>query len=396
MSRLPTCFAAAVAAALSCVACVSDPTGEPDKGPIEETLDQLTATLWPGTVRDDGTRYVRRINAFFDDHPSAYWFFGFASRLTTDVFFACEPDDARCPLDERGAIAWDRVVGRPVFARVPGEPDFSPFWLVWRVVVPPDYEPNGLKSVDGIARAARQGRVSVEQVIFDHGGAVGPQPAVIHCALVLDGTELEYNGEAVDPPGAPAVVVEPHFGWHRQHRITFYDFTPTDKVFAPDPHSLSRPLMPFSKIFVLFRDCGSGSDSPACANKTSFFGAVSERGVEKDLTGDGDKADANNVIIAFPGKDPPLPTDPPYSPLWQVNVVRIPIEHDPEVHLIDTSGNQNESDVRSVTRIREYVDQGLLEPPLVMSEEAINNQITGNEGQVFFNCPSQVPLEEGR
>ncbi len=358
-------------------------------------MDPLARTLWPGVVRADGTRYIRRINGFFEDEPAAYWFIGFASRFTADVFWFCREGDTKCPVDEKGAVQWDRVVGNPVFARIPGEEGFSPFWFVWVVYVPDDYPPNGLKSARGIDQAAREGLVRVEPLHFDHGGDVGVDETVMHCLLVLDGTELEFNGEeVVYPKGRKGQFVPPHTGWHKQYRIAFYDFTQSEGVFSPDPLSESRPLARFSDIMVFFRDCDGGSQSEPCRYSTAETGAVSERGVEADITGDGDKGDSNNIIVAFPGKLPADPQDLPYSPLWRVRPVRIPAAHDGDVRLIDNSRDQNDTDIKHPKTLREYVAKGLLEPPGFMSEEVVGNPIPGNDGKVFFNCPVQIPEEE--
>ena len=65
--------------------------------------------------------------------------------------------------------------------------------------------------------------------------------------------------------------------------------------------------------------------------------------------------------------------------------------HDGDVFLFDDSGDQYESDVKTLVRMREQVEAGWLEPPREISEMASGNAIPGNDGVTFFNCPSQSP-----
>lgn len=385
----------ALAALLALAGCQQEveQVGEEDLGPIEEILDEVTMTVWPGVVDSAGQRYVRLINGFFAGEPTAYWFAGFASKNSPDVFWFCREGDTACPFDDRGVIDRERTVGDPVFAAIPGESDYSPFWLAWVVYVPEDYQPNELKSVYGIEQAAAEGEVLVEPVFYDHGGEIGPREVVMHCLLVLTGTVLEGNGDPlVNDSSQDAAYLPAEKGWFRQYQVEFYDFTPTEGVFAPDDASESTVKMRSSDIFVFFRDCENGSESIVCdyAATSSEIGAVSERGIEEDITGDGDKADNNNIISGFPGAVLEDPLDRPYSPLWKVHVVRIPPEHDDEVVLLDTTGDQNITDIKDPQTMREYVEAGLIDEPMPMTEAQAGNSIPGNDGDVFFNCPSQA------
>jgi len=373
-------------------ACGAGDPVEADLGPIDDVIDDFTRTVWPGVVDADGNRTVRRINGFFDGAPTAYWFSGFAPRFTADVFYFCRDSDARCPFDDDGAIDFDRAIGHPVFARIPGEEGYSPYWLVKIVRVPDDYEPDALKSSLGIERAVEDGRVAVEPLLLDHGGDVGEDRVLVHCLLVFRETLLSGNGgDMIGQPGVPSREVPLLLGWHKQYSVAFYEFTVSEGFFAPDPDSdAQRTLMPSADIFVLFRDCEAGSASPICGLTSGELGSVSERGVETDLNADGDKSDTNNVIAAFPGRDPPDPVDKPYSALWAVKVVTVAPEHDAEVSLIDLTGDQSVSDVKDATTLRALVADGMLLEPQPMSEAQAGDSIPGNDGQVFFNCPSQV------
>ena len=376
---------------LALAACTPDAPIEADLGPIEQVVDPVARTVWPG-VEDEAGRHVRLLNGFFDGEPTAYWFAGFAPRRTADVFWFCRDSDPACPFDSDGAFDRSKTLGEPVFATMPGEIDHSPFWLLWVVRVPDDYAPDELKSTFGIEQAAEEGRVSVEAAIADHGGEVGPAGVILHCLVVLEGTTLQGNGDdLVGRPGEPSRAIPLRGGWHKQYRVNVFDFIDTEGVFAPSEASESVPLMPDSNIFVFHRDCAGGSTSPACAALDHDEVSVSERGVEEDLTGDGDRRDTNNVIAGFPGA--PLGEDPwesAYSPLWRVKAARVPAASD-DLALIDTTGDQFDTEVSSVQDLRALVEAGLIPEPEDLSEEDAGDAIPGNEGSVFFNCPSQVP-----
>ena len=386
----------AVAATLALAGCAGDSAGraEKDLGPIERVVDEVALTVWPGKVQDTGVRYIRRLNGFFDGKPTAYWFAGFASRITADVFYFCRQGDTACPLNARGEVDPEHIVGAPVFARIPGDEGYSPFWLVWRVHVPPDYEPNEIKSTRGIERAVAAGRVTVERVITDHGGDIGPDETIAHCLMVPDGTILQDNGsEIVGRPGVKSKVVPLRDGWNNQYRVKWFDFTVSEGVFAPDPATESRPLMRSANIFVFHRDCAGGSKSNLCQYATAGLVAVSERGVEQDFTADGDKSDNNNIISGFPRTQNRDPRDVAYSALWKVNVLRVLPDRDNDVELIDTTLDQNKCGPRSTDDIRALEASGVVAPAAPMSEAMAGNSIPGNNGKVFFNCPSQVADE---
>jgi hypothetical protein len=352
---------------------------EADRGPIESLLDALTRTVWPGVIGTDGTRRIRHVNGFRDGQLTGYWFAGLAPRFTADVFWFCRDGDV-CPRGPDGSVNPGGFTGAPVFARLPGENGYSPFWNLKVVHVPVDYQADSLKSSLGVERAVADGRATVE-----------PLGLIIHCLLVLDGTELERNGrELIGQPGVAALAMAPRTGWHQQYRVTYYDFSVGDGWFAPDPSGVDVTRMPWADTTVLYRDCAGGSQSPVCGLTSGRFPSVSELGVATDLTGDGDLADTNNLIAALPGQPPADPADRPYSPLWAIKVVRVRPEHDAEVRLIDTTGDQAESDLDSVAAMRAAVDAGLVDPPQPMSEAQAGNRVPGNDGEVYFDCPSQV------
>ena len=371
--------------------CEHDPaSGEEDLGPIDATVDELARTVWPGVDGDDG-RFVRLLNGFFGDEPTAFWFGGLAPRHTADLFWFCREGDTACPFDGSGAINRAAAVGDPVFATMPGEVDHSPFWRLWVVRVPGDYEADELKSTLGIQQAAEEGRVSVEVARIDHGGDIGPAEVIVHCLMVLEGTTLEGNGDdLVGQPGVASELVPLRGGWHKQYRVSVFDFIDTEGVFAPNPSSESVPRMPDSTLFVLERDCAGGSTSAACAALGQDAAPVSELDVAADLTGDSDRRDTNDVLAGLLGQ--PLGGDPwerAYSPLWRVQRVRVRAEHDADVALIDTTGDQGQSDARSVADLRALFEAGRIDAPEDQPEDPAL-AIPSNDGAMFFSCHSQV------
>ncbi len=381
--------------ALCVAACTSSApsSAEPSLGPLDSVVDQKARVVWPGRIQEDGSRVVKQINGFFDGNPIGCWLFGLSSRMTADAFVFCREGDALCPFDARGHAQWARMVGDPVFARMPGETGYSPYWLVWVVRVPATYHAGDLKSVDGIKKAVAEGHVRLEQDVFDHGGTIGPGPAVMHCALVLAGTTLENpDADLVGQPGVKRRTIEDRQGWHKQYRVHFYDFSASEGVGPADPSSQSRPLMIVSDLIVLRRDCPGGSTSPLCTLANAARGWVSEMDADADFTHDGDKSDTNHILMAAPFLPPADPKDAAsaYSPLWRVSTVRVLPQHDAAVPLIDTTGQQDQSSIQSIAALRAAVAAGWLADPEPLSEAEAGISLPGNDGQVYFSCPVQV------
>lgn len=364
-----------------------------DLGPVEASLDELDRTVWPGVDTEWGYRHIRRINGYFDDAPTGYFFVGFSSRVAANVFWMCPEGQEDCPFDSYGILRHENVLGHGVFDRRPGETGYTPFWLTWKVTVPDYYEPDTFKSSASIEAAAARGEVEMEMLIFEHDPSIGPAPAIMHCLLVLEGTRLEFNGETlVSQPDVPAHEVLIRKGWSKGYQVNFYDFTDTEGVFPPAADSESIPKMPTADIFVFFRHCAGGSTAPICDLVSADYASVSDRGVEHDLNNDGDRGDTNNVISGFPRTPQLDPLDRLYSPLWLVQqTVPVP-EREHEIYLYDDSGNQDDSGMMKPATIRWGVENGIIHPPIPISEADIGNSEMGNDGDVFFDCPSQVPF----
>ncbi len=374
----------------------SDDDGGADKelGPVEDLVEPGDRINWPGISRAE-SREIPFIRGFGEGGPAAYWFLGFASRRTADSFWFCREGDTECPLDANRRLNWDRLVGHPLFTRIPGQDGFSPFWQMWTVRVPEDYEPEFVKTTDTLNQLQEEGTVEVVPFILDFGELfgefIGPQEVVLHCALVLTGTTLAENGELMPDGVTPMMALEVQHGWHEGYRVEFVDFSPSDGVFAEADDTDNRPLMRKANIYIMWRLC-EGDPMPAiCDIPTASEGErpVSERGLGQDITGDGDDNDTNNTIGSVPCEQPLREEELPYSPLWGVN--KCIVQPGADVSLIDTTGDQLQSDIQSAVDLFDAVDAGDIAECEPQTEDSTGNAIPGNEGQIFFNCPNPVP-----
>lgn len=381
--------------ALVVPACVAADAGDPDRGPLADELSAVDRAAWPGLDRSAG-RVIPLVTAFGDDAPSAYWFLGFGSRRTSDAYFFCREDDTACPLDEHRRLDWAHLVGRPLFTRAPGDPDFSPYWQAWVVRVPPSFAADSVKTTQTLDRLVGAGVLRREPMQLDfgdlHGESVGLAQVVVHAALVLPGTELEGNGGLLPDGRGSMLRLETRAGWFGGHGVDFIDFSASDGVFPEARDSDERALMRTANLYVLWRSCAS-EPRPAICELPGFASPgrrpVSERGLGQDITGDHDAQDTNNVAGALPCSLR-RPTERPYSPLWAPLAADLALDAD--VALIDTHADQLRSDIRSVDALFEQVEARRLGTPVAMVEDETGNPVPGNEGLVLFNCPVPVPV----
>ncbi len=383
-----------VALAVACGGGGDDNVDE-DLGPIDDSLSFAERVNWPGTDQAAG-RVIPFIRGFGEGNPTAYWFLGFASRRTADSFWFCREGE-QCPLDGNQRLNWDTLVGNPLFTRLPGQPEFSPFWQMWKVTVPADYEADAIKTTARLDRLANEGVVTVEPFIVDFGNLFGEeagfQEVVLHCALVLTGTTLAENGETLPDGSGPMMTIPNRFGWNEGYKVEFVDFTVSDGVFAEAPDSENRPLMRSANIYIQWRDCNA-TPRPAICDLPGYAYVdkrpVSERGLGQDITGDNDPNDTNNTLGSVPCKQPELAEEKSYSPLWAVNNVQGTQSN--QLAMIDTNADQAVSDIASAADIFAAMDNGLVLEPVPATEDSTGNPVPGNDGQVFFNCPNPVPV----
>ena len=396
-------------------------------GLIEQTVKGGMRAQWPGVQDLDArppVRVIRRLNGFngTTGEEAGSWFMGFSSRRTADSFVFCRENDDACPLDEHGRFDWDHIVGDPIFSTIPGNEDFSHFWQIWVVRVPDEYEPNCIKSKAGLHPLSFDPAYSKEPLIRDFG--VGGNPAqpigfretIVDCALVLDNTVLEVMGEGMPyDANVPSMSLDKRTGWFDGYKLSFFDFSKSEGVFPAsrdqDASTTERPIMVTADINVFARRCDIESVPGVCQllNRTEGRAFISERGVEYDFIGDGDRRDTNNIISNSPHLPAPtvenfsdiapyqdFVTD--YSPLWKIWVIEVQGEYNWEIDLIDTARDEQGnpwamgSDVRTAKRVFELRDAGIVTRKQMPEDEA-GTQIPGNNGVVFFNCPNQVPAD---
>ncbi|HTM19561.1 MAG TPA: hypothetical protein VL172_03605 [Kofleriaceae bacterium] len=369
---------------------------DPDLGAIDDTLTFADRVNWPGVDRASG-RVVPAVFGFAEDMHIVYWFLGFASKRTADSFWFCRQGDAECPLDAAHRFNWDHIVGHPLFTRIPGQLEFSPFWQMWRVDVPPEYQADEIKTTATLDARAQSGELTVQPLVIDFGDYFGEpagfQEVVAHCALVLAGTTLEFNGTEMADGSAPMMRLENKVGWHEGYRVEFVDFSRSDGVFPESADSQNRPLMRLANIYIQWRMCAGDNPPAICALPGTIAERrpVSERGLGEDITNDGDASDTNNTFAGFPCKQPLRAEEKAYSPLWAVNNVFI--DGASPLAEIDVTADQRTSEIKSAVDVFDRLSFGDMLGPEPSVEDETGNPVPGNEGQVFFNCPLAVPAD---
>ncbi|MBI2893438.1 MAG: hypothetical protein HYY06_07785 [Deltaproteobacteria bacterium] len=374
-------------------ACGAQEAGDQDMGPIESALDPEDRVSWPGLDRSDG-RVIPFLRAFGEGVPAAYWFLGFGSRRTADSFWFCREGDASCPLDGHRRLDWSSLAGRPIFTRVPGDPDYSPFWRAWVVTVPPDYLPDSVKTIETLDSLTRAGVVRVEPFVLDFGELfgerIGPREVVLHCALALAGTLLENAGGEMPDGSGPILAPGRRRAWFEGRRVELFDFSETDGVLPAANDSEERALVRVANIYILWRAC-EGEPRPAICELPGLAAGdrrpVSERGLGQDITGDLDSGDTNNVTGSAPCELARL-TERPYSPLWAPLAVDLPAGAG--VGLIDTYADEARTDILSADDMFDMIAREGLGMPVEMREDETGNPVPGNDGKVLYNCPMVV------
>ena len=374
-------------ACASCASCTSAPADPDDLGWIDDSLAPTERNDWPGLDRGDGRR-IPFIRGFGEGDASGYWFLGAATEETIDSFWFCREGEPDCPLDAHHRVNWRTLVGHPLFSYLPGDPAYSHWWWMWTVVVPSDYEPDSIKSIGTLFRVAGEGGVRVERTITELDNV--PSDTIMHCALVLRGTELEDNGGPMPNGVGRRLALQRHFGWRQGYRVEFIDFTPQDGVYPPAPGSGPRPRMPTANLYIPFRSCEADPPPRICelpGDAAPLRRPISEPGLGQDITGDGDANDSNNIVGALPCRRG-RPEENAYSPLWAVFAVDVPAET--SLRLIDDSGGTDRTDVASAEQLYLSVDAGLLPEPRRLTSGALLGEPDPGE-PLFFNCPSPVP-----
>jgi hypothetical protein len=150
---------------------------------------------------------------------------------------------------------------------VPGDASYNDFWRVTKVTVPKDYVANAVASYAEMQAA---------------GYATTATDTLVNCPIVPDGSTatLRLNGES------PALTT----GWYKTKVVKYFNFS---------EHMLAATngQVPVSPIYVTFnKNPGEMGGGPSSGFKT-----------------ESDSMQTHNVPAT-------LPSDPGYSPLWDVRV----------------------------------------------------------------------------
>jgi len=341
--------------------------GDEDLGPVEQIVPFADRVSWPGIDRAD-LREVPLIHAFADQAPTDYWFLGYASPATSDSYWLCREDAPDCPLDAHRRIAWDHLVGGPIFAAIPGRPGYSPFSRMWKVTVGPSFDPDSAKSVETLQRLVESAVVQLEPVTLAFGDPDGTAGALVHAPLVLTGTELADNGTVLADLETPMMPVARARGWYTGYRVELFDLTVAEGVFPS--------AMPAAPLYALWRDCSADPPPPRCEAATS----------DRVVVRGPDPSDTNGVLAALPSSAPGLR----YSPLLAVEQVVVVPERDGDVVLVDDSGDPRRSDVTSVDDITRLVDAGSLTGPVPQRVDDSGNPLPGGADRLYYDVATPV------
>lgn len=208
---------------------------------------------------DDGLDgVVPRIAGFADGLPIHSWDLGPAPAFAAPVYklFRRAADGTFTP-----------VVHNTLVDALPGDPGYSPYWGVYRVVVTDRYQGEVIPSVAAIADAVDLGLVE-PPVALDFA---------VDCPIVGRDITLEVGG------GQPPLPPRARFNV-KGRTVAYYDLglmAFTDKVRVPE-----------MRRYQLRREGGEPLSEPV-------------RGV--DLTGDGDVTDSNDIYDRTPGEAVPIP-----------------------------------------------------------------------------------------
>ncbi len=153
---------------------------------------------------------------------------------------------------------------------IPGDPAYSDFWQVFKVIVPENYTANQVTSL---------------QDIQNEGFDIQSTSTIVNCPVVPEGStaQLRYGDGSAGLDR----------GWY-QGKLAYY-FTFEEKALQANESG----LVPVSPIYVTF-NINPNPDDPSSGPPSGF---VTEPGTSQ----------THNVVAT-------LPSDNNYSPLWQVHV----------------------------------------------------------------------------
>jgi hypothetical protein len=145
-----------------------------------------TSTL--GTVDNlDRPNPIPQVTGWDDDEAVQYWDFGPNSNIALPILVFFQADNPDTPVSGQNNII-DSIFGQP---------GYSDFWRVHKVLAPSDYTPNSIKSF--------------EEAV-DSGYTIEITDTVVNCPVVNPDTTLE---------GSDQGLVQ---GWYRGREVFYFDF----------------------------------------------------------------------------------------------------------------------------------------------------------------------------
>ncbi len=218
---------------------------------------------YQGPLDDSGSAFAKNIPLIVGlskGQLSWYWFVGPTNNTVNPVYFFQYSNGQ--PVQGQAPIADIK----------PGDTAYTGFWEVKNVTVPASYVANTIKSLDSLNRAQQAGLVTVSD-----------------SNRVLNGPIVARNVKTEVVNGEPAIASV----WYRSKLATM-------AIFETNLAGGSRvSVIP---IWLIQRE----------PDKYPLLEWVAG----KDLNGDGDLQDSNDLIDQTPGQ-------PGYSPLWQVQILHV-------------------------------------------------------------------------
>lgn len=275
-------------------------------------LDPLTAdrpppgrlvhpsTFVPPDVEDDD-EYVERFEYLKGIVPRLSAFAG-GRRIWFWSFDA--PGDFHAPIFSLWHCDTDTPVGTPnIVDVIPGDPAYTPLWRLVKACVSPSYSGQVIASRQGLDDALAAGIVS----------EIRPTTTIVSCPVVSRDALLEL---APATPGGPPQYAPPGVGYYREQLAHYFVIMPTVEI--------AEGVVPSKPLYVLQRIDESDP--------------LDETLVDRDLTGDGDTVDTNDVFSAEPDSAD-------FSSLVYLVSVRVGAEYSG----IDTTQDETLADFRSAS-----------------------------------------------
>lgn len=153
-------------------------------------------------------------------------------------------------------------IGLNVVNVIPGDGGYSDFWRVYKVIVPDNYVANTITSY---------------QAIQNSGYSIEETDMIVNCPIVPDGSTATMRGGSES--------AELSRGWYDDKVIYYFNFFEKQLTVTADDK------VPVSDIYVAFNDNTAGAASGFMTDSNGRTHNVTET----------------------------LPSDPDYSPLWNVN-----------------------------------------------------------------------------